>query len=413
MTQLAVAPIKTSYVYTPPVRMNTDKFPLLDPSTLPSNAFWQTLGKACTMRRDYGSTTESAFVAWLANRLPVTLIDAAGNVHVDTRTDPSHRTMFTAHTDTVHDGGGVNKVRVDGDFWRADTGAALGADDGAGLAILCHLLDRGVPGYYVFFRGEERGGVGSSWLAKEMPELFNGVFDRAVAFDRAGYADVITHQSGGRCCSDEFAEALAAQLSTDTDWYAPCSGGVYTDTAEFTKLIPECTNISVGYKNQHGDREEQDVEFLWRLAKRIVSVQWDNLPTARDPKAKPESKYSGYYSRSAWNDTAYEYDYAYDRPVSKDTKALLADDEDDLDGFDSEEYTVLWAIDSFRTGEDKTYLMDLIADAAYPDDPALALRSMAASRITESDLEIAEDMLTDNWPAEQVLLELYEVCQTL
>lgn len=412
MTPALVAPTKSStplYVE----RAGTDHLPLLQPETLPQNIFWQVLSQALTMRRDYGSTTESQFVAWLSQRLGATLIDAAGNLHVDTRFDPSHRTMFTAHTDSVHSSGGDNEVRVDGKFWRAGKGAALGADDGSGCALLAYLIDCGTPGYYVFFRGEERGGVGSKWLSDHMPELFDGVFDRAVAFDRAGYADVITHQSGGRCCSDEFAEALSEKLSADEMMYMPCSGGVYTDTAEFVKLIPECTNISVGYKYQHGDREEQDVEFLWQLARGIVSINWDDLPTVRDPKAKPVYKYSysGKYESlaTAWDDDKYEYDF-----YTPDAKTATKFDLGEPDGrFATDEYALLYAIDDFRTGVDKTYLMELIAEVAYPEEPGLALRSMRSSRIADEDLDIAEDMLDQGWCAEQVLLELYSVCCTI
>lgn len=405
-----VAPIKSSTpmpTYIAPVRADTDNLPLLDIETLPQNVFWQVLGRALTTKRDYGSVAESEFVAWLSQRLGATLIDAAGNLHIDTRFDKSHRTMFTAHTDTVHSSGGVNKVRVDGKFWRADKGAALGADDGSGCALLAYLIEMGTPGYYVFFRGEERGGVGSKWLSENMPELFTGVFDRAVAFDRAGYADIITHQSGGRCCSDEFAQALADQLSSDTDWFMPCNGGVYTDTAEFTTLIPECTNVSVGYKNQHGDREEQDIEFLWDLAKRVVSVQWDSLPTVRDPKEKPAaSRYGKWTSAYAAYDADDSYFSSKD-PVGATKKLDVLDDLDDLD---SDEYSVMYAIEDFRTGQDVSYLMELIADAVYPQDPPLALRSMNPRHLVEAVLVEAETMLCDGWMADQVLLELYEAC---
>lgn len=263
-------------------RLDNGMLPRLDIATVPSTTLMRTLSHALTLRRDHGSATEAGFVAWLASRLPVTMIDGAGNLHVDLRTDPAHRTMFTAHTDAVHGGGGTNTVRVDGIFWRADEGAALGADDGAGVALLCHMIEAVVPGYYVFFRGEEYGGIGSKWLAEGMPGLFKTI-DRAIAFDRAGYSDVITHQSGGRCCSDKFADALAAALTTEDNWYLPDSTGVYTDTAEFTKLVSECTNISVGYANQHGDREELNIRFLVKLAVQLVLIQWDSLPAERDP----------------------------------------------------------------------------------------------------------------------------------
>lgn len=403
-----IKPLKSVPVYTAPVRTPTDHLPVLDVSTLPTNMFWTVLGTALTLRRDYASATESAFVAWLARRLPFTLIDAAGNLHVDTRTLPEHRSMFTAHTDTVHSSGGTNTVHVDGDFWRATKGSALGADDGSGCAILAHMIEAGVPGYYVFFRGEERGGIGSKWAAKNLPGLFENL-DRAVAFDRAGYYDIITHQSGGRCCSDEFADALGTALSTDTSWMIPCDGGVYTDTAEFTGLIAECTNISVGYKRQHGDCEEQDVKFLWELAQLAVTCNWDALPVVRDPKAKELNRYERWQHRWGADEL-----FAADEVVVGVKTAytdMMDDIEEDDEGYDGNEVDdTLGAIAEFRDGTDKEWLTGLIAHEAWPEDPDMARSTMNRDRITGDDLDLAEEMLYDGWSANQVLLELYDRC---
>lgn len=272
----------TTLMKPPEPAPSIEHLPLLNPNNYVHDPLLSVFAHAVSLKRDYGSQTEAEFVAWLAHRLPVTLIDGAGNLHVDLRRLPAHRTLFTAHTDTVHNGGGANKVRVDDNFWRADN-EALGADDAAGIALLCWMICHNIPGYYIFFRGEECGGIGSKWLAQNMPGLLRE-FDHAVAFDRAGYYDVITHQGGERCCSDEFAKALADQLTTD-DFrlaYMPCDMGIYTDTAEFTSLIPECTNLSVGYTRQHGPFESQDVEFLQTLAQRLLEIDWTSLPVKRD-----------------------------------------------------------------------------------------------------------------------------------
>jgi hypothetical protein len=254
------------------------------------SALLHNLYRACSVRRADGAATEAQFVAWLCNRLPVTMIDGAGNIHVDLRTGPQHRTMFTSHTDTVHYTGGSNGVRIDTTdpkrtLWRADEHSCLGADDGAGIALMMHMITSGVPGLYVFFRGEEVGGTGSNWLASQMPDVLDEI-DRCISLDRAGYGDVVTHQAGERCCSDEFADALSAALTTDdlSMCYTPTSMGVFTDSANLTRIVAECTNLSVGYADQHGDGEWQDVTFLEALATALVRVQWDALPAARDPK---------------------------------------------------------------------------------------------------------------------------------
>jgi hypothetical protein len=45
-------------------------------------------------------------------------------------------------------------------------------------------------------------------------------------------------------------------------------------------MIPECTNISVGYNFEH-TAETQNITYLDRLAKASVNVDWSSLPTAR------------------------------------------------------------------------------------------------------------------------------------
>jgi hypothetical protein len=45
---------------------------------------------------------------------------------------------------------------------------------------------------------------------------------------------------------------------------------VYIQTrAEFTGIISECTNISVGYYKEHTHAEHQDIEHLIRLGKSL------------------------------------------------------------------------------------------------------------------------------------------------
>jgi hypothetical protein len=81
-----------------------------------------------------------------------------------------------------------------------------------------------------------------------------------------------------------FAEALCDELNARDMLMMPDDTGIYTDTAEFMELIPECTNLSAGYYNEHSAREFLDVEYLGMLLKAMITVQWDELPTERDPR---------------------------------------------------------------------------------------------------------------------------------
>ena len=257
-----------------------------------NNVLLETLHRACSVKRPAGGVGESKLAAYTAVEFKATMIDGAGNIHFDRRVN-GERSLFCAHLDAVHHQEGPNTIKQDGRFWRA-SGDVLGADDGAGVALIAHMLYTGVSGYFVLFRSEETGGLGSKWLADNMPDLLMQ-FDRAIAFDRAGYYDVITHQAGVRCCSDEFADALAQQLSFEESslMFMPSDAGVYTDTAEFTELIPCCTNLSVGYFLQHSTDEHQDVEFLQKLAEVLCLVDWEALPVKRDP-AENEDLWAGW-----------------------------------------------------------------------------------------------------------------------
>lgn len=196
----------------------------------------------------------------------------------------------------------------------------LGADDKLGCYIMCRLIEQGVPGLYVFHHGEECGGIGSKWLAQNKPEFVKDI-DYCVAFDRQDYGDVITRQSSGRCCSDDFANALCEELNINLPPKQQMSknSGTFTDSASYMSLIPECTNISVGYKHQHSSSEKFDLEWLERmLIPALFKVDWANLPVKRDPKVKETWGMGNYYGlrgRSYWDDFPFDEDdeFAYSK----------------------------------------------------------------------------------------------------
>ena len=76
----------------------------------------------------------------------------------------------------------------------------LGADDTAGVWLALELIRRQIAGRYVFHFGEERGGIGSGMLAHRHPDWL-AECQMAIALDRAGYDEVITHQGGNRTAS--------------------------------------------------------------------------------------------------------------------------------------------------------------------------------------------------------------------
>lgn len=217
----------------------------------------------------------------------------------------NNRVMFSCHVDTVHHAshGTRQPVEYDPFLQTAFPGKLqpLGADDAAGCWLMLQMLASGVEGTYVFHRGEEKGGIGSSHLAKHHQGFLKG-FDYAIAFDRRGRSDVITHQSYGRCCSDSFAQALADQLNSRGLDYKPCDSGVFTDTANYTEIIPECTNLSCGYEHEHTADEQLDIEHLLAMRDALLTLVWEELPVARNPDAV--MTYGKAYSKTFWSSLA-------------------------------------------------------------------------------------------------------------
>jgi hypothetical protein len=204
------------------------------------------------------------------------------------------RTIFASHLDTVSSKHEPVTHVIDGEIIRTDGTTTLGADDKAGVSVMVWMMKHNIPGTYYFFIGEEVGCIGSGLAAKY--DEFQGLYDRIISFDRRGTNSIITHQSWSRCCSNEFADAFCAELNK-SDFklnYIKDDGGVYTDSAEFVDLIPECTNVSVGYYLEHSKNENQDIRHLVNLCSACLLVDWENLPTKRDTSVYEGKSYKTY-----------------------------------------------------------------------------------------------------------------------
>jgi ribosome-binding protein aMBF1 (putative translation factor) len=251
----------------------------------------QKLIKMLRYRRPKGGITEQKFIKEFLDKLPNMFQDQCGNIYcLVGRQDPL--VLWSCHTDSVHRQEGEQGIVVDGEWIRLPKKTksnCLGADDCAGIWIMTEMIHHKVEGLYVFHFGEESGGIGSNYIADKYPEFLRGI-QMAIAFDRRGKEDVITHQGGTRCCSDNFAKSLAAQLPGK---YSPCSGGVFTDTANYTRLISECTNLSVGYESEHGINERLHIPHIVALRDAMLQIDVEKLVIERDP-SKVEYKYAGH-----------------------------------------------------------------------------------------------------------------------
>jgi len=210
--------------------------------------------------------------------------DKVGNYYYIIGDNPT--TMFTSHLDTF----GFKQKYVNLEFYenngdlfvKTDGESILGADDKAGVTVLLYMMYNNVPGLYYFFIGEEKGRIGSNSLNK----IFNKVdylknIKRCISFDRRGTNSIIIKQLGEQCCSLEFSNSLKEEYNKSGLKLSLDPTGIYTDSASFMYNIPECTNISVGYYNEHTNNEIQNISYLIKLCKASININWDNLPIKR------------------------------------------------------------------------------------------------------------------------------------
>ena len=195
-------------------------------------------------------------------------------------------TMFTSHLDTADrtqvDTKLLSKMEDGDEYIYTDGTSILGADDKAGVAVMLYMMEHKIPGIYYFFIGEERGGIGSRDLASEYTSFeFLKNVKKCVSFDRRKTGSVITSQYGRVCCSNEFATALCKEYNKSGLNLSTDPTGVFTDSASFIDDISECTNVSVGYNNEHTAREIQNMTYLEKLAKASLKVNWSQLPAVR------------------------------------------------------------------------------------------------------------------------------------
>lgn len=228
-------------------------------------------------------------------------------------------TRFLHGSNSAFDGWNNTDLEYDTKMLVKPVSCILGADDKLGIYTMCKLIEAGVEGLYVFHVGEEVGGIGSRWLAKNHPDMFRD-YDHCVAFDRMNYGDIITHQSGGRCCSDEFADALADQMNASLPPMQQMKGspnGSFTDSASYTSLIPECTNVSVGYFGQHTANENFDLHWLeHHFIPAILKVNWSELPVVREAAAPPASGFQ-------MGKESYSRNYGYNRGSYTSPKSVV------------------------------------------------------------------------------------------
>lgn len=250
--------------------------PVVRPQKAPTNdPRLNELLSMLTFKRKAWSKAEEEFIARFVEPLGA-VRDEFGNYWL---TIGESRILWSCHTDTVHNEGGRQKIEYgDNMIWTPD-GECLGADDGAGVWLMAQMIRARVPGTYVFHRAEEIGAQGSDYIAEHCAERLAGL-DFAIAFDRRGYTEVITHQMS-RTASDAFGKSMCRAL--EPMQYVPSDKGAWTDTYSYAGIIPECSNIGVGYFQQHSNKEWLGVKHILTLADTLCNADFSQLVCAREP----------------------------------------------------------------------------------------------------------------------------------
>ena len=163
------------------------------------------------------------------------------------------RVLLVAHADTVlslSDTKAPEIIIKNNNIITNKHGGVLGADDRAGCAILWLLKDSGHS--ILVLDGEESGMAGSRWLMsdKDMADIVNS-HNFVVQLDKSGENEFKCYNVG----SPEF-----IQYVQESTGYIPLPNTSYTDIVTLCRDI--CgVNFSVGYFNEHTDREELNIDF--------------------------------------------------------------------------------------------------------------------------------------------------------
>src|SRR5882724_550707 len=318
----------------------------------------ETIMSMLSFRRPANSPTEKQFIDRFLKPLGVQK-DEFGN-HFLIVGDDAPTVLWSSHTDSVHQKDGFQKIEFDGSKFitltKKSKSNCLGADCAAGVWIMMEMIQANVPGLYMFHFAEEIGCIGSTAIAEKKPEWLAAI-KAAIAFDRRDIDSVITHQ-GSRCCSDAFGDSMAALLPSR---FKLDPTGFVTDTKKYMKIVPECSNISVGYYNEHSPEEKLDVGHLIELRDSMIRIDASKLIIERDPTVvpiKPPKSYGSFGSfRSLLPRSMEDLVWTYPRLIARYLEEEIGVSFDDVD-------------DYIQSGGLNSFFRDQAEDALFEDEDA-------------------------------------------
>lgn len=248
----------------------------------------------------------------LENYMDNVHVDTYGNLLGDLKCGDGRGAtiLLSAHMDTVRN---VYKDRklIENNGVISSSKGALGADDRAGIAIILEVLKNlenlSFNGNIkvAFSREEEIGCVGASKIDKN----FYKDVDLAIVCDRRGNRDIVVGTFGiPFCCNNvgNFMEDVAKLA--DMEW--KCVEGGISDAMVFAENGINSINLSVGFYNEHTDKEYvvlDDMRDTVKLILQTIAVINDFLPCFQE--VPYENKWIKAYKGYAYNKYYYEDSY--------------------------------------------------------------------------------------------------------
>lgn len=266
----------------------------------------------------------------LPNLMDSVEVDSYGNLLGVKKVGNGHgaTVLLSAHMDTVKGVLADRKLIEKNGVFSSDKGA-LGGDDRAGIAVILEVL-RSIDKLsfdgvvkVAFSTEEEIGCIGSS----KIDEDFYSDADLAIVVDRRGNRDIVVGCWEAFCCNEvgEFFEEVSQMQNMD--W--KCVEGGISDATTFSYANVNSVNLSVGYRNEHTDKEYlvfEDMKDTVRLILQAFGVVNHFYHTFGDvPKNNKWVDTTGYGKYEKYYNQGYYYEDEVDGSLYAQVEDISGD----------------------------------------------------------------------------------------
>lgn len=260
-----------------------------------------------------------------------TRIDSYFNIYATKTKSPKEGLLypcFVAHTDTaqpIHEKIDLIEERGLLFGWDGKKKVGAGFDDKAGICVALQLAEV-LDNVKLFFPSDEEIGCLGSYNADL--SFFSDVSFCAQP-DRRGDSDFIYYTNGVQVLSEEFIKNITKTLEKNK---YNLTTGTYTDIGTLVKRGVGicCFNISVGYQNEHTNKEYLDIKatekclnFLLEITRILQKKRWDHELNITEIFVLEEEKQHFYHEKliDLTADLLYELEFIPNLP--KEVKKIM------------------------------------------------------------------------------------------